>query len=177
MVQQYFSESEWTTLVQSPMQVIAALTLADKTDPVSFLKELQAGMKILATEQQRQDITNDLVKSLVQSLNDLDAKQSLQGDELLLKKEFEMIGYLQSLKSADEGRQKALTHIEQVASILAAKVTGVQANEFKNWLISIAQQIAESVKEGGFMGIGGERISDQERSILKKLEQTLTYTV
>jgi hypothetical protein len=175
MTQQYFSDDEWSVLVQSPLQAVVALTLSDKTDPVSFLKELQAGVQILSSEQQRQDISNDLVKSLIASLNDLDAKQSLQGADLALKKEFELVGYLRNLTNADEGRQKAIAHFEKVASILASKVTGVQAAEFRAWLLSIAQRVAEAVKEGGFMGIGGEKVSDSERSILKKLEQTLQY--
>ena len=177
MTQQYFSDTEWSTLIQAPMQAVIALVLADKTDPVSFLKELQAGVQILAAEQQRPDISNDLVKSLVSALNDIDAKQTLQGEELALKKEFEVIGYLRGLKNADEGRQKAIAHIEQVASILAAKVTGIQASEFKTWLMSIAQRVAEAVKEGGFLGVGGEKISDPERSVLKKIEQILEYKV
>jgi hypothetical protein len=113
MSQQYFSDSEWATLVQSPVQAIVAMILADKTDPVSFLKEVQASIQILSTEVQRQDITNDLVKSLLVSLQDkVTTGETLQGEELLLKKEFELLGYIRTLTSADEGRKKAIAHIQ-----------------------------------------------------------------
>jgi len=86
MVQQYFSEEEWAVLTQAPMQAIIALTLADKSDPVSFMKEVEAGVKILATEQQRQDLPPDgLVNSVVSALNEVDLADGTPSDSLLLK--------------------------------------------------------------------------------------------
>jgi hypothetical protein len=52
MSQQYFTDSEWSMLMQAPVQAISAIVLADKSDPVSFLKEVRAALQVLATEQQ-----------------------------------------------------------------------------------------------------------------------------
>ncbi|WP_315784899.1 hypothetical protein [Fischerella sp. JS2] len=60
---------------------------------------------------------------------------------------------------------------------MAAKVTTAQASAFKSWVLSIAEKVANAVKEGGFLGIGGKRVSDSEASMLKKLEQTLALKV
>ncbi|XWK88506.1 MAG: hypothetical protein U7127_00120 [Phormidium sp.] len=174
MTQQYFSDSEWSMLMQAPWQAIAALILADKTDPVSFLKELRAALQIMVAEQQREDITNDLVKSLVASLNQADAKRSLTGEALVLQKQNELLSYLQNLNSASQGRQQALTYFEEVANVLAAKVTPMQASEFKSWILSIARRVAEAVRERGLFGVG---ISNEEMSMLRKLEETLTIKV
>lgn len=102
MGQQYFSEAERSVLVQSPLQAILAVTLADKTDPVSFFKDVQVGWQVIVTEQ-RQDITCDL----------------------------------------------------------------------KICLLAIARTLTEVGKETVGLGGGGDR----ERSVLKKLEQTLSYQV
>jgi hypothetical protein len=175
MVQQYFSEEEWAVLTQAPMQAIIALTLADKTDPVSFMKEVEAGVKILATEQQRQDLPPDgLVNSVVSALNEVDLADGTPSDSLLLKKEFQILRYIRDLKNASDGRNAAIAHFDKVKAVLAAKVTGVQANEYKDWLLAIAKKVAEAVKEGGFLGIGGEKISEAEASVLRKLEEALT---
>jgi uncharacterized protein YicC (UPF0701 family) len=174
MAQQYFTDSEWSMLMQAPWQAIAALILADKTDPVSFLKELRAALEIMVAEQQREDITNDLVKSLVASLNQADAKRSIEGEALMLHKQNELLSYLQNLNSASQGRQQALTYFEEVAKILAAKVTPMQAGEFKNWILSIAHRVAEAVREKGLFGVG---TSNEEKSMLRKLEETLTIKV
>ncbi|MDG2614679.1 hypothetical protein P7L53_00335 [Thermoleptolyngbya sichuanensis XZ-Cy5] len=175
MVQQYFSEEEWAALTQAPMQAIIALTLADKADPVSFMKEVQAGVKILAVEQQRQDLPPDgLVSSVVSALNEVDLADSTPADSLLLKKEFQILRYIRDLQNASEGRNAAIAHFDKVKSVLATKVTGVQANEYRDWLLAIATKVAEAVKEGGFLGIGGEKISQAEASVLRKLEDALT---
>jgi hypothetical protein len=173
MSQQYFPEDEWATLLQTPTMIIMAMTLADKTDPVSFLQETQAAVQIVANEQNRADLTSDLAKSLTNSLKEIDAKDPLQGEQLLLKKQFELLGALQNLKNASEGRKNTLAHFKQVGLILGNKVTAVQAQEFKTWILSIARQIAEAVKEGGLFGVGGERVSRDESEMLKAIEKAL----
>jgi hypothetical protein len=173
--QQYFTDSEWITLLQAPSNVIMAIVLADKTDPVSFLREVRTAMQILQSEQ-NQTRSNDLVQALLTTLKEFDARQSLQGEELLLKKEFQLLGAIQELKNASEGQTKAIDHLKQVSSILSAKVTLNQAEEFKQWLLNIGHRVAESVKEGGIMGIGGEPTSNAEAAVLRKLEQALNGT-
>lgn len=173
MNQQYFTDAEWVMLLQAPKKAVTALVLADKTDPVSFLKEVQAAIQILQTEQ-NQDWSNDLVKSLTTSLREFDAQDALQGDQLLLKRQFEFLGELQDYKSAPEGRAGALAHLKQVSAILAAKVTANQAVEFKQWLLALTTKVAEAVKENTmFGGIGGERISSAEAAMLSKIQEAL----
>lgn len=173
MHQQDFSESEWSMLMQAPMQAIIAIALADKTDPVSFLHETRAAIQILAKEQNRTDIDSDLANSLLESLAELDVHDSLQGEQLLLKKQFELLGYLQSFKNAAEGRKHALSYFEQVQTLLAQKVTLLQAQAFKQWLLSVCRQVAEAVKEGGLFGLGGERVSRDEANMIAEIEKML----
>ena len=86
--QQYFSDSEWATLLQTPKQAILMIIVADKTDAVSLLKEMQAAVQILAAELQRVDVSSDLVKSVIASLKEIAAQETLQGEQLLLKQQF-----------------------------------------------------------------------------------------
>lgn len=176
MNQQYFSESEWEMLMQTPLQVAITVILADKTDPVSFLKEVKAAIDFLQDEEQRQDFTSDLIKSLAASLAEKTSAETLQGEQLSLKREFELLGALQTLRNAAEGRTKAIAHLNQVSEILAAKLPAVQASEFKAWLISLARNIAEAVKEEGIFGgrIGGERISSSEAAAIATIEKALS---
>ncbi|MDX2231867.1 MAG: hypothetical protein NW220_19695 [Leptolyngbyaceae cyanobacterium bins.349] len=173
MSQQYFSDSEWAILCQAPMKAVQVVTLADKTDPVSFLKETRLAIQFLATQQQ-QGTSSDLVNALLASLKEADTNESVQGEELLLKKLFQYLGEIEGLKDANEGRTKSLDHLKQVSAILAAKVTLNQAQEFRHWVISLAKNVAEAVKEGGILGgIGGERTSHDEAAAIKKIEQAL----
>lgn len=173
MTQAYFTDSEWSMLMQAPVQALSAVILSDKSDPVSFLKEVKAAVQIVLTEQQREDFSTDLGRSLMQSFKDKLATESLQGEELLMKKVFEYLGNIANLKSAADGRKQAIAHLNQVSEILASKVTVVQANEFRVWLSSLSRKVAESVKEESFLGIGGERISSQEQSTLRDIDKAL----
>lgn len=173
MSQQYFTDSEWAMLRQAPMKAIQIVTLADKSDPVSFLKETRVAIQLLATEQQ-QGTASDLVNALLADLKEADAGETIQGEELLLKKLFQYLGEIESLKDASAGRTQSLEHLKQVSTILASKVTMVQAQEFRQWIVGLAQKVADAVKEGGFLGgIGGERTSSEEASAIKKIEQAL----
>ncbi|GAB4344600.1 MAG: hypothetical protein OHK0047_37680 [Leptolyngbyaceae cyanobacterium] len=61
LTKQYFSESEWTTLLQAPIHTVLMILLADKGNPVYFLKEVQAAVQILHTAL-NQDASSDLLK-------------------------------------------------------------------------------------------------------------------
>lgn len=175
MKQQYFSDTEWLTLLQSPAQALLAIILADKTDPVTFLKETQAAIQILTTEIQREDISSDLVRSLVSSLKENITKETLQGEELLLKQQFELLGTIQTFNNVSDGQKQVIAHFDQVKSILMSKVTMMQAEEFKQWILGLATQVAKAFKEEGVFGIGGERISRQESGALSSLEKVLDF--
>lgn len=168
-----FTDEEWTTLLQAPMQAVIGVCLADRVDPVSFLQELKAGVAIVGAEISRSDLAGDLPPALIGSMANLDAADPLEGEQLLLKKQFELLGLIQTFKSSKEGREYAIAHMEKVAAVLETKVTGVQATELKAWLINVATQVAESQREGGIMGLGSSRISEKEGDMLKKLAAAL----
>lgn len=172
-MQSTFTDTEMALLLQAPMQAIAAITLADKVDPVMFLKEVQAGISILANELQRQDIPGNLVQDIINHLREIDAKDALSGEQLQLKKGFELLNYLQSLKNAATGQEIAISHFLKVSNLLAEKTTGAEAKTYKEWLIAFAQKVAEAFREGSLLGIVGSRISERESAILTKLAHAL----
>lgn len=174
MKQQYFSDSEWATLLQTPMQAILAIILADKADPVSFLKETQLAVQILATELQREDVSNDLVKSVIASLNEVTA-QTPQGESSFSKQQFDLLSTIQAFNNVSEGQKQVIAHLNQVSTILVSKVPIGQAEEFKQWLLALATQVAKAVKEEGRFGIGGERISRQESGALSSIEKAFSF--
>jgi hypothetical protein len=180
MDQQYFTDDEWTLLRQAPMQAAIAVILADKTDPVSFLRETYAAAQILLEEQERvMDEVSDLVRAVLAAMKE--ANTSIQENPGLPNatpvdlKQLDILIKIRTFENAKKGRNAAIAHVDQAAEILASKVTVVQTQEFKRWLIHIARRVAGAVKEGGFLGVGGEYESDAERSVIKKLEKSLGY--
>lgn len=172
-----FTEDEWNTLLQAPMQAVMGVCLADRVDPVAFLQEVKAGVEIIARELSRSDLVGELAPALVGDMAKLDAADALSGEQLQLKKQFELLGLIQTFKKSSEGRDYAVTHMQKVAAILDAKVTGVQATELKEWLLSVAIKVAEAQKEGGIMGLGASRISEKENDMLKKMAAVLGLSI
>ena len=43
----------------------------------------------------------------------------------------------------------------------------------RQWLRDISQKVAEAAKEGGFLGIGGERVSPAEQATLEEIDEAL----
>jgi hypothetical protein len=174
MKQQYFSDSEWAALLQSPKQAILMVILADKTDPVSLLKETQAAFQILSAELQREDISSDLVRSVVASLKEVVDQGTLE--ELSLSKhQLDLLSTIQSFNSVSDGQKQVSAHFSQISSILVSKVPIVQAEEFKQWILALATQVAKAVKEEGIFGIGGERVSRKESDALSSIEKALSF--
>ncbi len=172
-MRQNFSEDEWGTLLQAPMQAVVAVCLADRVDPVSFLQELWFGVNLVSDETNRSDLPGDLLPALLKSTAELDSQDPLSGEQLQLKKQFELLGLIQTFKNANEGKNAVIIHFQKVSALLAAKVTGVEADNYKTWLMSLAEKVAEVQKEGGIMGIGASRISDRESDVLKQLATAL----
>lgn len=174
-MKQYFSDSEWSTLLQSPTQAILTVILADKADPVSFLKETQAAFQILASELQRKDVSSDLVTSLIASLNEVAAQEPLQEEPLFSKQELELLRTIQTFDSVSDGQKQAIAHFNQVSTLLVSKVPIVKAEEFKQWILALATQVAKAVREDGMFRIGGGGISRSESDALLSIENALNF--
>ena len=52
-----------------------------------------------------------------------------------------------------------------------------EESAYKRFVLGVAQAAAEAHKEGGFIGIGGKRISDEERVALDEIEAMLDENV
>jgi hypothetical protein len=70
--------------------------------------------------------------------------------------------------------QDAATEIlRRTSELLGKKATPEEATEVKQWLTKVAQATAEATKEGGFLGIGGTLVSEEEKAAVAKVGSTL----
>jgi hypothetical protein len=49
----------------------------------------------------------------------------------------------------------------------------VVASEYRQWVLQAAEKVAMAATEGGFLGFGGERLSEGEKKILAELKSAL----
>ena len=64
-------------------------------------------------------------------------------------------------------------HLRTAMSILESKATPADADAYKTFVMTVAQAVAEAHKEGGFLGIGGTRVSEAEDQALDEISHAL----
>lgn len=63
--------------------------------------------------------------------------------------------------------------ISEAVSLLAAKAAPEEVESFERFCLDVAEHAAEATKSGGFLGIGGKRISQPESEALDQIAATL----
>lgn len=153
-----FSADEWNQIRRAPFMAGLAVVAASPSGPFGVVKEMFAVAKVLA-DVKTHGASNELVKTLVADLEtgarDQSAPAELKG------------------KAPDQVRSYAIENCRQVASLIEKKAKPEEAQGFKQWLVSVSQRVAQAAKEGGFLGIGGTQVSEQEAATLKELSTVL----
>lgn len=151
-----YTKEEWQLIFTSPSMVGLAVTAASPNGPFGVLKEMfSVGMAI--GEVFQKGSKTELINALIADLKARGTKPERP----------------QGISTPEQAKSAALEHLRRLAFVLNSKTTPEEAGEFKSWLMSIGQRVAEASNEGGFLGFGGERVSDAERAVLKSISETL----
>jgi len=70
-------------------------------------------------------------------------------------------------------RNTGLARIRDGVALLEAKATPEELEEYRRFTLTVAQAAAEADKSGGFLGIGGERVSEAENAALDQIAEAL----
>jgi hypothetical protein len=151
-----YTPEEWTALVRSPFVAGAAISFADPGGPIELLKETSAALKTVTEPSADQP---ELVAAVKADLA-----------EMAGRRENPLAGFK---PKGPQARQQVLDELIAVNDTLTAKATPEEAAAFRGWLKKAAQDAANAAKEGGFMGIGAERVSAGEQQMLDELEKVL----
>jgi hypothetical protein len=72
----------------------------------------------------------------------------------------------------EQARTHAIDALRAAAALVDRKATGDSAG-FKVWLRDVASRVANASREGGFLGIGGTRVSGEEEAALRDIAAAL----
>ncbi len=72
----------------------------------------------------------------------------------------------------DELKQHSLENLRQALEILRAKATSEEVEEYKGFVKTLSEHVAEAHREG-FLGLSGERVSDAERAAIAEIDEVL----
>ena len=144
-----FNAEEWSTVVDAP---------------------LYAGMRVIAAER-----GGTLRESLAMGRVYREAREGHGGSELLDE-------LIKSPPSIDRERLEAAggniaevagKHLRDAIAVLSSKASPEEVDDYKKFVMTVAQAVASAHKEGGFLGIGGKEISDAENQALDELSIAL----
>ena len=147
-----FNAEEWSTIVEAPVLAGMRVVSAGRGGRI---RESLAIAKVYAAARQAEG-QSDLLDAIVSSPPAVD-RQGLQGAG--------------DLAAATGDR------LREALRILKEKATVDEESAYKRFVLGVAQAAAEAHKEGGFIGIGGKRISDEERVALDEIEAVLDENV
>ena len=73
----------------------------------------------------------------------------------------------------DQLQTLAADKARAATAILKQKGTKADLDGYRSLLVDIADRTAKAAKEGGFMGFGGEWVSENEKAAINKISQAL----
>lgn len=146
-----FNAEEWSLILEAGPTAAMIVIRAGKGGTIR--ESLSIGKRYSA-EQQNEGAT-ELVAAIVADRPTLDPKRYADPSEI-----------------ATLGLQRVRGAVDTVA----AKGTAPETEDFKRFLYEVAREAAEAHKEGGFLGIGGTRVSEPEAEALQRLAETIGYT-
>ena len=153
-----FSEEEWMRLKRGPFVAGMAISLADPGGPIELVKETAATLRTVQ-EAAESGGRGELVDALADEViaESRQRQNPLQG--------FKPKGALAGQEIVDE--------LTGVNGIVSSKATAEEADAYREWLRTAAQEAANAAKEGGFMGFHAQRVSEGEQRMLDKLAEVL----
>lgn len=154
-----FTPQEWTEILESVLLAGIAVSAADPSGLWGTLKEAFAGSSAMRAAK---GDSNELVKSALADFEDAHARSEVQH---ALQKRFADATPAQCV-------ERSLASLSHVSAILDKKAPA-DAEGFKAWLCRVSGKVAEASREGTFLFMGGERVSDAEKATLADIARSL----
>jgi hypothetical protein len=151
-----FTEQDWTRLGRAPLVAGMAISIADPGGPIESLKETSAALRTVVDAAEN-GTYGELVRALAA---DVVAKARQRDNPLA--------GF--APKGA-HARDAILDELRAVSALLVEKTTPEELDQFREWVKAAAQSTALAAKEGGFLGFGGEMVSEREQQMLDTLAE------
>ena len=147
-----FTDEQWQLLLDTPA-LVGAATMVCSRSGLGTIKEAFALTRGLLDVSHEHD-ENQLIQAVVE------ARTGSQSRE-----------WYDRYRDADasELEDDVVARCQQLSQLLAGVSSTREAEEFKAWVFSIGFRVAKAASEGGFMGLGGQRISSEEERLLARI--------
>jgi hypothetical protein len=144
-----FNAEEWETVVEGPVFAGLAVIAADRGGTIR--ESLAMGR--VYQEARKQQGQSELLDELVGSQPSIDKARAQE--------------------SGGDIAQLAKERLTEAMRLLDEKATPDEVDAYKRFVMTVAQAAAAAHKEGGFLGIGGQKVSEAEEKALDEISITL----
>ena len=148
-----FTPDEWETLLVAPMSAGMYVLLVN-LNVMGFIKSAKALNDAISAVSERSDNT-ELLRDI---LSDYRNKE--------LMEQFAPDFYDADL---DFFKENVLEQVQDAVDILQRKATVEESRQIRQWIFDLVLTTARATKNGGFLGMGGERLDKQEKAMLADL--------
>jgi hypothetical protein len=152
-----FTEDEWSRIVRAPFVAGMAISLADPGGPIEATKEGMAMLKVATNPPSREQLL---------------AEVALEVQATMQRKQSPLGGYRPTAETP--AGEQVLEELRAVQALVAAKAEPDEAAAFGRWLVAAAQAAADAAKEGGFMGLGAQQVSEREEAMLDQVRAAVS---
>ena len=157
--------SSLPTLIGSVMSLTEGSGLGTVKEMISSATSVMAGAKDFAT--------NEIISGVLPSMTNMEEGMA-RAKELKTKLQSQLKAH--EIDSKEELRQYVIDTCKKVHDVLTGKAKQVEADEYKKWTLNVAENVAKSASEGGFLGFGGTQVSDSEKKLFDDIASALQVT-
>ncbi|AEV87456.1 hypothetical protein ACWT_6443 [Actinoplanes sp. SE50] len=154
-----FTDAEWGLLVGLPHAVLTAASAATPDSARKTRAESAAGLgRISDARASASTLVTAVASAAVAEAGDPEL-----GEEPPVIEPADPAGYAEDV----------LDRASEAASLLAAKASVADAETYRHWLLEITDAVVGAATTGGLLGIGGETVTEDERSFRDHLASAL----
>ena len=143
--------ADWAKVSLGPLAATMLVTGSDLSGPIDSMKEVKAANQAMVDAATAAGSSSVLAAALGGGID---------------------IGTVKQLRELAPDKDKLLALVKAGATAVAQRSPG-EAAAYKATVLKVAQATAEAAKDGGFLGIGGKLISDDEQAALDSLKAAL----
>ena len=143
-----FNADEWSTIVEGPL--LAGMRVVAASRGGTIRESIAMGKAYAQARQQQGE--SELLDELVAAPPAMDPER---------------------VRAAGDIGQVSTDRLREALELLQMKASADEVEAYKGFVRSLAEAAANAHKEGGFLGVGGTQVSDEERAALDEIEATL----
>jgi hypothetical protein len=160
---QSFTSEEWAALREAPAMIALAVTIAGSSGLFGTIAET-FGATAAMVEGMKSD--SALVRALC-------AREELLAAQEAMKLKLQDVKAGDLATAQNRIRMTALGSLHRALDILEERALPDDLAAYRVLIHDIAQKVAHAAKEGSFLGFGGERVSEGERTMLAAITNAL----